>query len=291
MSRQDTIEVDPNKLSQDVVDELVEQNIMDEEEAENTGDEIWLDEVTEKDPDKVSTLQYIVSWCKTTVKFGKLFKDKMIEVKDKMKNSIKNKISNLRNNQTVFAEVISVTPKQKSNEVCLKLSHNNIGKFKITMDPKSKEMSNLLEYKSVENPKSLESEKIMISNSHNTSFRDTQIVIPHNVSASGKIRFKLYSFNNELFEKTRFPSLYMDNFDHFAFAHGVIFVFSAFAFLTGESMLSGSILFTILGGLLMTPFILWSIVFSLTVTHFVYTILNLIFSMVLHSDYHTIKEE
>lgn len=290
MSSQDTIEVDPDKLSQDVVDELVEQNIMDEEEAENTGDEIWLNEVSEKNPDKVGIIEYTRLWCSKTIKFGSKFKEEMIKIGYKLDNSIKNKVNNLRKNQTIFAEVISVTPNQGSNEVCLKLSHNETGQFNITLDPKSKEMSNLLEYKSIENPKDLEGEKLILSNSFDVSFRKTQIVIPHNVSISGKIRFKLYSFSQELFEKTRFPSLYLESVDSLMFAHTVMFTLSGLVFTVGEPMLSGSILSTFIGSILMTPFVLWSILFVSTATHIIFTILNVITSIILNSDYHTVTE-
>lgn len=42
MNDQETIEINPNELSQDVVDELVDENIMDEDQATDIGDEIWM---------------------------------------------------------------------------------------------------------------------------------------------------------------------------------------------------------------------------------------------------------
>lgn len=59
MEDQDSLEVDPNKLSEDVVNEIVEGNIVDKDEADDIGNEVWLREVNKKEPNKVSFVESI----------------------------------------------------------------------------------------------------------------------------------------------------------------------------------------------------------------------------------------
>lgn len=300
MSNQETIEIDPDELSKDVVDELVENDIMDEQQAKDIGEEVWLDEMADGNPDKSSSLEYLgslLSWNFDLVKkFGIFLKNKSVSFGNGTKNYIYNK-TEIVNKRTVFADVVSVKPVKKDqtdefgnrnkeeNKVVIKLEHNEIDTFEVKIKPKSSELSNIMAYKSVDNPRELEGEKLLLARESfgPSRYNNPSILIPHNVSTSGKIRFKLYSMSREVFKKTRVHSFYQDPADDILFAYMVSGAISLLLF----AATSGPI-FAVLGAI---PAIIWISVIGFHVNHFIFSIINGIIAIILKSDYKKIEKQ
>lgn len=291
MNDQETIEIEASKLSQDVVDELVDENIMDKEQAQNLGDEIWMGEVADQKPNKASSLEYIKSLLSWNVDLMSRFtigsKSRLIHFGSGIKSYISNKKS-IIGQRTVFADVVSVEPKknkQNLDKVIIELENNEIDRFEVGIDLKSTELSNIMAYKSVDNPKQLEGEKLLISRESFTSSmydNEASILIPHNVSKTGKIRFKLYSLSREVFKKSRVKGLYQGSVDDLLFAYIITGIASVFLF----AGTSGSI-FSALG---IISVILWGSVAGFHSAHIVFTIINAITCLFLKSDYEKIEK-
>lgn len=256
MEDQDSLEVDPNKLSEDVVNEIVEGNIVDKDEADDIGNEVWLREVNKKEPNKISFVESI----------GLKFR----EVKRSINNFTQGKIQYIENYKTIYADVVSVNPDRASEEVSLKLNHSTVGMFEVNIDPKSTNFSNLLEYKSVDNVKNLEGEKLVITRKSLESESINSILIPRNVSTIGKIRFNVYSLCREILEKTRIERLHNTHkFDIFVsyLVSGLISYFSVIFAMIALSL--GTTLSLVVGSLLIIPAYVFNIVLSLHIIHFV----------------------
>lgn len=292
MNDQETIEIEASKLSQDVVDELVDEDIMDKEQAQNLGDKIWMEEVADQKPNKASSLEYIKSLLSWNIDLMSRFtigsKSRLIDFGSGIKSYISNKKS-IIGQRTVFADVVSVEPKknkQNLDKVIIELENNEIGRFEVEIDLKSTGLSNIMAYKSVDNPKQLEGEKLLISRESFTSSmynnNETSILIPHNVSKSGKIRFKLYSLSREVFKKSRVKGLYQGSVEELLFAYIITGIASVFLF----AGTSGSI-FSVLG---IISVILWGSVAGFHSAHIVFTIINAITCLFLKSDYEKIEK-
>lgn len=299
MNDQETIEINPNELSQDVVDELVNENIMDEDQATDIGDEIWMKELADEKPDKSSSLEYIkslLSWNFNLMNsFGLGLKSKIVSFATGIKHYISNK-AKIIDQRTVFADVVSVEPKKNkmnkifgddrkpSNKIILELENNHIDRFEVELDLKSTELSNIMAYKSVDNPKQLEGEKLILSQESFKSgrYNKPSILIPHNVSKSGKIRFKLYSLSREIFKKSRVNGLYQGPLDDLLFAYIITGIASLFLF----AGTAGSI-FSILG---ISAMILWGSIVGFHSTHLVFTAINAIICLFLKSDYKRLEK-
>lgn len=300
MNDQETVEIEASKLSQDVVDELVDENIMDKEQAQNLGDEIWMREVADQKPNKASSLEYIKSLLSWNVDLMSRFsigsKSRVIRFGSGIKSYISNK-KLIISQRTVFADVVSVEPKknkqeklfdrnqkQNSNKVVIELENNDIDSFEVEIDLKSTELSNIMAYKSVDNPKQLEGEKLLLSRESfgSNPYNKPSILIPHNVSKSGKIRFKLYSLSREVFKKSRVKGLYLGQGDDLLFAYIMTGIASVFLF----AGTSGSI-FSVLG---IASVVLWITVVGFHATHFLFTLINVIICFFLKSDYKKIEE-
>lgn len=69
------------------------------------------------------------------------------------------------------------------------------------LDPDSDVLANLMAYKKVSNPRDLEGCKLLVTGDPIDSSTST-VLVPHNVSVTGQLRFKLYSLTEEIWVKS-----------------------------------------------------------------------------------------
>lgn len=266
MEDKDSVEIDPEKLSDDVADELVEEDIIDKEEADVVSNEVWLEQINKKDPNEISFIDAL------KLKFG--------DIKESINNFTQDKIQYLENYKTIYADVISVNPHKESEKVTIKLRHSAIGVFNIDLDPKSTNFSNLIEYYSVNNPKDLGNKKLVVTNKSFESEHINSIVIPKNVSTSGKIRFKMYSICREVLRKTRNNRLYNSSTGDIIVMYAITGFMSFFSLLFALTILTvGTILSIIIGFFLMIPSYVW---FTIMTIHIIYLIVRSVSSILLY---------
>lgn len=184
-----TIEKDSaDKLSRDVAKELSNEYNIEEDEAEEIGEIAWLNESGNVEPNKK----------KITDKISNFISRGKFEV-----NEILSLISSKTyQSKCIFVTISSVKRSDIDNKVKISLSHPNIVPGFIKLEPKSVELANLLEYKSVDNPKNLEGEKLIIDPSK-ISRNQKSVLVPNNVSKTGKLRFKSYATLRNVMEKIR----------------------------------------------------------------------------------------
>lgn len=266
MEDKDSVEIDPEKLSDDVADELVEEDIIDKEEADVVSNEVWLEQINKKDPNEVSFIDSL------KLKFG--------DIQESINNFTQDKIQYIENYKTIYADVISVNPDKESEKVTIKLRHSAIGVFDIDIDPKSTNFSNLIEYYSVNNPKDLENKKLVVTNKSFESEHINSIVIPKNVSTSGKIRFKMYSICREVLRKTRNNRLYNSSIGDIIVMYAITGFMSFFSLLFSLTILTvGTIPSIIIGFFLMIPSYVW---FTIMTIHIIYLIVRSVSSILLY---------
>lgn len=176
---------------------------------------------------------------------------------------------------TVFANIESVERTDDDN-VKLYISHERLGTKTSKLYPPSNKLANLLEWKGVDNPFELEGSRVpVIRKSFYKHY--TNILIPHNVSTSGLVRFFLYNGVEEVRVKTRMSG-YGDNLEttDLVFLMGsatsaASLILLLLGFILGMELLSPILILTLI---LVTPIFYWLLRF------FLYTL-----SRVLHSDY------
>jgi len=190
MSQSSTVEVDPSELSGEVVEGLVEDGVLDEETAEEYGDNVWFEEVDTGEPSKTG----VVSYMKERFRNGK-----------ELASWLRWLVSDYK---TVLADIESVE-RTDNDRVKLQVRHGRIGRKTVTLHPDSTKMANILEWKGVDNPLELEGSSIPILRD---SFDDmyNYVLIPHNVSASGRLRFFLYNGVEDIREKTKVSRIFED---------------------------------------------------------------------------------
>lgn len=142
--------------------------------------------------------------------------------------------------------------------------------FEVNIDPKCTNFSNLLEYKSVDNVKNLEGEKLVITRKSLESESINSILIPRNVSTIGKIRFNVYSLCREILEKTRIERLHNTHKSDIFVSYLVSGLISYISVIFAMIALSlGTTLSLVVGSFLIIPAYVFNIVLSLHIIHFV----------------------
>lgn len=187
MSEDKTVEVDASELSDGVIEDLVEEGGLDEGEAEELGDDVWFDEVEMREPRKEGLREYLSNRFDNATEFAQRLNYRY------------------REHKTVFAEVTDVERTDNDN-VRVTVMHQRSGEDSFTLSPDSVELVNLLAYHSVDSPKGLVGERILLDPNSFGGW-STTVVIPHNVAWTGKIRFGVYSFVSEINQKTKWESL------------------------------------------------------------------------------------
>lgn len=104
-----------------------------------------------------------------------------------------------RNYRTVFVEVQRVYYSE-DGMVTLDVESSRVS-GRVRFESDSTELANLLKWKGTENPKNLENDWIPVSRDSLKNERPS-VLIPHNVSHSGRFRFNSYVRIEELLEKT-----------------------------------------------------------------------------------------
>lgn len=241
------VEVDASELSDGVMKDLVEEGGLDEEEAEELGEEVWFEEVDVGEPNKTGVLSYLEARYQNGVEIAGLIKRLFVDWK------------------TTRAEVESVE-RSYSDDLRISVSHERIrGVDSFVLDPDSDVLANLMLYKNVSNPKDLEGCKLLVLPDSFDS-RSVTVVVPHNVSVTGQLRFKMYSLVQEVREKT-YSSFISNSEKGSADALLGMTMFSAFVSIFGAIVRSVS---EVIGNLLMLPLaiclsiLLFVVVYGLT---------------------------
>lgn len=200
MKEEITVEVDPNELSNEVQESLVKEGVLEEEKAKDYGDSVWFEEID-------------ISGCTRKGIVGYL---------EQRMRDFKQLVSSLywlfTDYKTVLGDIESVE-RTDNDKVKLCIVHERLGTKTATLHPDSNKIANLVEWKGFDNPLELKGSRVpVIRESFNNSY--TIILIPHNVSTLGCLRFSLYSGIEEVRVKTRISSIY-ENLESFAFGSTV----------------------------------------------------------------------
>lgn len=215
-----TVEVDPEDLSQEVLDELENKANMDSELAEKKADEAYLNNVETKEPNQSTVIDFV-------------------------KESIKNRNSDLRNlldEASLIGRIIDVEPK-KYNKVVLKIDiGSSVVDFKLK--EKSSFLAQLMGYHNVSKITELKNKKIAIDKQE--SFRnskDVELLIPKDINLLSNIRYKIYTVQNDIYSKTH--TIFRENDDKVFTTVMVSYIISAISGLAFSSSIVGSGIFGI----------------------------------------------
>lgn len=175
--------LDVDEICDEVVESLVEEEGIKKEKAEELVDEA-VEEIDAGDADKMSAFSYLEARYENLVETAGSIKDLFVNWK------------------TTRAEVKSVE-RFGSDDVKITVDHarfNGVESF--LLDHDSDVLANLMLYKNADNPKDLEGCDLLVLPDSFDSYNIT-VLVPHNVSVTGQLRFKLYSLIREAHQKTR----------------------------------------------------------------------------------------
>jgi succinate dehydrogenase hydrophobic anchor subunit len=184
-----------------------------------------------------------------------------------------------REHKTVFAEVKKVERTHR-NYVKIIFEHQRVGEDNFVLSPDSVELINLLTYYSVENPKDLVGEKIILDSS-SFSDLDSTVIIPHNVAWNGKLRFAMFSFFSDLNEKSKWQKLFNNGENASLF---VIFLFPC-TVLSLLGVLTTGVFPELLVNLLQIPIVLWCALVIGYISYVIFRLIILSILSVLDSDF------
>lgn len=262
MEQESTIEVDADELSDGVIEDLVEEGGLDEEKAEELGNDIWFDEVDMREPERTGLRAYLKNWFDTglglAIRLNYAYREE----------------------KTVFAEVTGVE-RTSDDDVKVTFKHERVGNDSFVLSPDSVALVNLLAYHSVENPKDLVGKKVLLDPSSFSGW-DTTVVIPHNVAWTGKIRFATFSFFREVNEKSKWETLPNDgeNLIDLAFMG-----FIPCAFLFFVSSIAKGVLPELLVNLFQIPIVLWGLSVVTLIGFGLFRLFTMLVLLVLDSDF------
>jgi polyhydroxyalkanoate synthesis regulator phasin len=166
MSKSSTIEVDSNELSDDIMEDLVNDGVLDEEEAQEYADDVWFEEMSTPEPVR-------------KISFSEKTQNAVEEYKRRF-------VITVLSRKSAFARVDSVSRNNNDNvEVVFSTDDRE---SVLSFDTDSSLLGSMLEYKGLNNPKSLEGEKFVLKESSHNSY----VVIPCNVSSFGKLRYRFF---------------------------------------------------------------------------------------------------
>ena len=186
MTDESTIEVDASNLSDGVIEDLVDEGSLDKKEAEEFGENVWFDEVEMREPEKTGLREYLSN---------------QVEAASEVASRLN---THYKEYKSAFAEVENVE-RTESDNVRVTFRHRRFGSDSFTLSPDSVELVNLLAYHSLDSPKDLVGERVLIDPDSFGSW-STKVLIPHNVAWTGKIRFASYSFISEINQKTKWEN-------------------------------------------------------------------------------------
>lgn len=194
MTQEETIEVDPEELSDEVLKDLVQESGIDKEKAEEFADKAQFEEMEYQDPNKKNVFESF----KIKSNFGfKKLKSLYQSICDK--------------NARPF---ISEVEPNGNDTIIFHVEHPRLSKHKIRFSKDDVEIANLMDYHRVDNPIDLEGKRLVLdeisvlknnnSRRHSVHYNEPTFLIPNNVSILGKLRYGAFSFMQDLRSKTKF---------------------------------------------------------------------------------------
>lgn len=226
-----TIEVDPDELSEQVVEDLVEEGAFTREDAEECGDDVWFEEIETPDPTKRES------------------------VYNKVSARVRGSYSSWRD-RSAFINIESVE-RTDSDRVQLNMFHPNHGEKTLVLSVNSSSLGNLMALAGVDNPKELEGGRVVMIEG---SWNRPELVIPENLSFYGRSKYKTYAGISHIQEKTHIKRLDEDSMFEFA----MVTLFSWIPALVGALVADFSV---ILGGIIMLPALILTILFTALIVY------------------------
>ena len=263
MGETETLEVEAEELSDEVIESLVEEGGINRNTAEELGDEVWFKEVDVAEPNKTSAGTYLEDRYNG-------FKSICSETWDLFSNY-----------KTTYGEIKSVERSSKEH-VRIFFKHERIGRRSVKFDKDSVKLANLMEYHGVENPKDLEGYKVLLE-SQKLRKGYSRLIVPHNVSFTGKLRFKMYSIVQELRAKTMSKTIYED------LGNGIdlMMALSIPALMLGMFGILVYSVSPLVGSLIASPSILWIVSFVSLILYGLVRVILLVPEVILRSDFDT----
>lgn len=259
----ETLSVDAGELSDATIRDMVEEGDLKKEEAESLGNDIWLNEIETGEPDKTGAISYLKN-------ISKICKTKASDTSELFKNR-----------KTILSNIESVE-RTHNDKIRIHIQHGRLGKKRVRFSPDSTELANLLEWKNVDNPNELEGLTVPILRDSIESNRN-YILIPHNVSSTGRLRFLLYNGVEEIREKSKISVIHSDS-------DLLFFNILASSIITGTTATVGVVVrefpwLELIGDALILPFILTVIVIGFLIVYTLFRSSLLVLSGMFDSDY------
>lgn len=246
MTEEETIEVDPSDLSDEVLEGLVDEADIDENEARKMADNVHLREMDVRDPVSKNALESSV------IKSRKIH-DKLEVLYDKISS------------KTAKPVIENVTP--NNNGVDIEINHPKLNPRVLSLSSDSVKLANLMSYHGVDDPSELEGERLVLSKISDLnqeksisrrSYKSVDLLFPNNVSFLGKMRYKLFSFLQDARSKTK----YWVEGDPFEATAGLMityvigFILTLLVGAVGAELseLNGGILLSVISNVLTLPF-------------------------------------
>lgn len=246
MTEEDTIEVNPSHLSDEVLEGLVEEADIDRDEAMEMAEDVHFQEMDVRDPVSKNVLESGViksrrMWDKLEVLYGKI------------------------SSKTAKPVIENVTP--NNTGVDIEINHPKLNPRVLSLSSDSVKLANLMSYHEVNDPSELEGKKLVLSkisdlnkdkSIRRSSYKSVDILFPNNVSVLGKLRYKLFSALQDARSKTKYW-INGDPFEAVAFlmiGYTISFILTLFIGAGGADLaqLNGGILVGIVSTILMLPF-------------------------------------
>lgn len=276
MSKQETIEVDPSELSDEILEDLVDEANISQEEAEEFADEAQLEQMDFDNPNKENAIE-------------------SIRKKSKSSYSKLQDIYSLLSSKNARPIITEVEP-TNSNDVILHIKHSRLKDHSIRFSEGDTRMANLMEYHGVSSPADLENKRLVLDEIKAVEREDTGFhsysptyLIPNNVSILGQARYKLFSITQDVRSKTNI-SVDGDPVSVLLFGSIVYLIAFMLTLLVGSAgnfLLSSG--FFIIGNILMMPLLLTIFVGVLAIFYLCMRPVLLVLYKVLRGDFH--KEE
>lgn len=245
---EDTVEVDPNELSDEIVEGLVEEGAFEEEEAEKYGDKVWFEEVDTPEPTK---------------KEG--FLEKVARSSSKKYKSWKKR--------SAFIKLKSVV-RTDDDRIRINLFHHEHGERTVVFSPESSVLGNIMALAGVSNPKDLEGGRLLMTEG---AFNHPDIVVPNNLSTYGQMKYKSYSYVKHIQEKTEVRKLN----DDFIFGSIIVTLISWMPALIAPLVIDYS---TILASALTLPAIILTSAIGIMGLYYFFRFILFIFSGILRGE-------
>lgn len=246
MTEEDTIEVNPSHLSDEVLEGLVEEADIDREEAMEMAEDVHFQEMDVRDPVSKNALESGViksrkMWDRLEVLYGKI------------------------SSKTAKPVLENVTP--NNNGVDIEIDHPKLNPRVLSLSSDSVKLANLMSYHGVDDPSELEGKRLVLSKISDLnkdtsigrrSYESVDILFPNNVSVLGKMRYKLFSALQDARSKTKYW-IESDPFEATAglmVAYTISFILTLLVGAVGVELseLNGGILVGIISNALTLPF-------------------------------------